>query len=154
MRDAICDEVPLILDEATIDAVMTIALRFDGYQYLDAQGSSDFSPLVEPMVESLAFSESDEENRAVFFALQRFLHKWGGERLSFTSREWSCYLLLFLHLKDKPVPRRFAWPEDHRVGPRCSEAQITAAAARVRLFFADAASHLSPDNDAESEDAR
>jgi hypothetical protein len=129
----------LTLDDATFDAVMSVALQFDGYRYIEDQGhSGDFSRIVTPMVDSLTFSESDDENRAVFFALQRYLHKWGGEQLPVTSKEWSCYLLLFLHLHDKPVPTRFAWPDGHTSGPVSSLEQISAAAKQVRAFFAAA----------------
>lgn len=132
-----------MLDDDTNNVVMSVALQFDGYRYLKAHGPSDFWTFAQRMIETLQFSDSDDMNRAVFFALQRSLHKWGGEQLPVTSKEWSCYLLLFLHLYDKPESKEFAWPEDRAIAPKCSMNQITDAAARVRAFFATASSQRS-----------
>jgi hypothetical protein len=66
-----------------------------------------FSALVEPLVETLSFHTDLNDNLAVFFALQRFLHKWGGEHLTKYSREHVAYDHLFLMLYRQPVPNDF-----------------------------------------------
>ena len=49
-------------------------------------------------MKSLTLHVKQEDNLAAFFALQRFLHKWGGEHLTKYADEHIAYDFLFLHL--------------------------------------------------------
>jgi hypothetical protein len=87
------------LSPETEDAMITCALRFDGYGYADRRGDDELlAALADRFVETLTMSEDQAENHAAFFCLQRFLFKWGGENLPPTSPEHVAFLLLFLHL--------------------------------------------------------
>jgi hypothetical protein len=92
--------------------MLVCALRFDGYRYLEVvhpklSKETNFSPLVEPLVETLSFHSDLNDNFAAFFALQRYLHRWGGERLTKYSREHVAYDHLFLMLYRQPVLKDF-----------------------------------------------
>jgi len=76
-------------------------LRFLGYEYEQATRIATgrgFSHFTEPVVKSLTLHVKQEDNLAAFFALQRFLHKWGGEHLTKYADEHIAYDFLFLHL--------------------------------------------------------
>jgi hypothetical protein len=100
------------------DILITCALRFDGYKYKDATGigSSDgflsgLMELSEPVVERLELHSDPDRNHAAFFALQRFLYKWGGDYLSISSREHLAFRFLFLDLYKRDVPAEFRHQE-------------------------------------------
>jgi hypothetical protein len=92
---------------------LTCALRFDGYLYIE-ETDQQFPQLNEPIVDSQRMHEDPLKNFAVFFALQRFLHKWGGERLTKYSSEHHAYDLLYLHLYKIETPPEYAHPRDAR----------------------------------------
>lgn len=81
------------------------ALRFDGYTYLETAQRENMLPkdigfpeLNKPIIEDHAFYSDSNRNAAVFFALQRFLGKWGGEQLPESSPERIAFKLLYLRL--------------------------------------------------------
>ena len=95
-------------DDDVTEAMLVCALRFDGYSYLEVvhpklSKETNFSPLVE----TLSFHGDLNDNFAVFFALQSYLHKWGGECLTKYSREHWAYDHLFLMLYRQPVFKDF-----------------------------------------------
>jgi hypothetical protein len=88
--------------------------------------------LNQPVIKSLTLYEDELKNFTVFFALQRYLFKWGGERLTKYSAEHLAFDFLFLHLYRREVPQEFAH-EDYVVRWRQMEyGQIESAAAFVR----------------------
>jgi hypothetical protein len=100
------------------DAMTVCALRFDGYRYEEDSGLSTpdatgagLRGLIEPVVETLVFYADDNANFAVFFGLQRYLHKWGGDHCTKYSEEHIAYDWLFLHLYRKDVPAAFRHSE-------------------------------------------
>lgn len=79
----------------------TCALRFDGWRWLaehwpNADGS--FSELTGPIVATLAFPSDDAGCQAAFFALQRWLFKWGGETLPDDAPVWIAFWHLYLRV--------------------------------------------------------
>ena len=58
-------------------------------------------------MDTLSFHPDLNGDFAVFFALQRSLHKWGGEHLTKYSREHVAYDHPFLMLYRQPVPKDF-----------------------------------------------
>lgn len=112
-----------------IDGALTVcALRFDGYAYEGSvRGDREtwtggiLGELVEPIVETLTLHPVQEANLAAFFGLQRYLCKWGGERLGPESPEHVAYGFLFLHLYRAEIPTEFMmrdyverWDRDYR----------------------------------------
>jgi hypothetical protein len=95
----------------------TCALRFDGYLYQQNCGSRmgpdkvDFPELVDRVEKTLELYEDQLDNFAVFFALQRWLGKWGGETSSNDDPARVAYRFLFLHLYREEIPERFQWRE-------------------------------------------
>ncbi len=53
------------------------------------------------------------ERFAVFFLLQRYLFKWGGERQPADGRHWRLFRELFLSVADQRVPVEFRPSDDH-----------------------------------------
>lgn len=66
-----------------------------------------FSRFIEPVVGSLILHNSQEDNFAAFFGLQRYLFKWGCERLTNFPDEHIAFDFLFLHLYRVEPPIRF-----------------------------------------------
>lgn len=111
------------------------ALRFLGWEYEIAvfgdTGScgGGLSQLLGPIVQSLVLHTDQNANFAVFFALQRYLHKWGGERLTKYSDEHLAYDFLFLHLYRTEPPAEFTHLEyTNRWQRECVEKAETYAA--------------------------
>ncbi len=117
----------------------TCALRFDGYKYEEAVGLDDagggFSLLVDPIVETRSLHEDPLKNFAAFFALQRFLHKWGGEHYTKYSQHHIAYDFLFLECYRRDVPAEFVDAEYQRKWQGLSQDEVEAAAAFVRNSF-------------------
>ncbi len=105
---------PYFASETVREAQDVCALRFLGYEYEVAAGISSpvnsgagLSKLITPVVESLILHDSDNDNFAAFFGLQRHLGKWGGETLTKYSGEHVAFDFLFLHLYQKEPPALF-----------------------------------------------
>ena len=91
-------------------AESTCALRFSGYEYVESTGveiMGGLSSLAQPIIDSLVLHADENGNFAAFFALQRGLHKWGGERCTKYSEEHIAYDFLFLHLYRLDPPTEF-----------------------------------------------
>ncbi len=100
--------------EEVTEAQIVCALRFHGYEYEESvrvpkEGDTElgFSRFIEPVVNSLILHDSQEDNFAAFFGLQRYLFKWGGEYLTKYSDEHLAFDFLFLHLYLADPPLRF-----------------------------------------------
>ena len=100
------------LSDATVIAMNACALRFDGWAFVARRGGDRIlATLSDHFVATLQTSVDSNENHATFFALQRFLFKWGGEQLSESSREHAAFGFLFLHLYRLDVEPTLRAPE-------------------------------------------
>lgn len=97
-----------------VNAIMTCALRFDGYGYASqfpynrtSSEPGDVCAFYEPVVKTLTLFPDDLMNFTAFFGLQRCLYKFGGESLTNYSREHIAYNFLFLHLYHREVPEGY-----------------------------------------------
>lgn len=88
------------------DIMITCALRFDGYKYAEETGT-DLGKLMKRVQRKRVGKLTELENHAVYFALQRYLHKWGGERLSRRSNVWRIFRELFFQVAELEVPKEF-----------------------------------------------
>ena len=122
------------------DAMSFCALRFDGWKYVERRGDPRIlSKLSMKFVETLQASSDSAENHAAFFALQRYLHKWGGEQLAEDARERKAYKFLFLHLylaEVDPDLRDMRFWERWR-DTYAEQAETFAAEIRARLLCGD-----------------
>jgi hypothetical protein len=94
----------------------TCALRFDGWDYLEslnqyAEVKIEFPALTKPLIGTDYLWDDPRKNFAAFFALQRWLCKWGGESLPEIDPDWQTYRRLFLHLCEEPHDPVFNQPE-------------------------------------------
>jgi hypothetical protein len=101
---------------STQSVMHTCALRFNGWEYLDSLNRDtdkkiEFPALTKPLIGTEYLWDEPRKNLAAFFALQRWLCKWGGERLPETDPDWQAYRRLFLHLCREPRDPDFAMPE-------------------------------------------
>jgi hypothetical protein len=139
------------------EALMWCALRVDGWRLLmeiEGRDTGDFSRFVDPVVKERQLHEDDRLNHLAFFALQRYLGKWGGEDRTPYSDEQIAYRFLFLHLYRQPVPRGFEsqdfpprWEDDY--APRAEE-----IAAEIRRTFTRKGSGPDSYYDLQGEDRR
>lgn len=86
------------------------ALRFSGYEFEQASRLHErggLASLAQPVIDTLVLHGDQNANFAAFFALQRGLHKWGGERCTKYSEEHIAYDFLFLHLYRLDPPQEF-----------------------------------------------
>ena len=132
----------MILERPEDEILMSCALRFDGYRYWDARradapdGLTALGDLVRFVVERREFFADPSDNLAAFFALQRFLGKWGGESLSAHSDEHVVYRLLFLHLYREEISPEFRLADYFERWERDFRPHREALAARIRRTLA------------------
>jgi hypothetical protein len=96
------------------DILMYWALRFDGYKYKDQHNFDHVQALATFKQTGTWVHLSDLEKQTVFFMLQRYLGKWGGERLAECSPEWKAYRTLFLETYVLPVPTEYRTSDYYR----------------------------------------
>ena len=95
------------------DFLMCAALRFDGWKYWQQRcrtyqtDSGNLSVLTVKLTETREFHAEQFDNLAAFFALQRFLSKWGGEYKTRFSDEHVAFRQLFLHTYRDEIPKEF-----------------------------------------------
>jgi hypothetical protein len=97
-------------DNVEDDILMNCALRFDGWQYEIDTGlynNAGLQSLVEPILEGRRFHSDPNDNLAAFFGIQRYLYKWGGDRLAPHSREHVAFRLLFLDVYRYEIPEKY-----------------------------------------------
>jgi hypothetical protein len=89
------------------EAKTICALRFDGYKYAEMEKLAELSRRAET---EFPF-ESDNDNFAAFFALQRYLYKGSGERLPLDHPLHQLFDRMFRQLAPLDIPLEFAHPE-------------------------------------------
>lgn len=90
--------------DLTEEKILTcFALRFNGYQYLE-ENSFDPQKALDDFINMGEWTISPLEQLACFFFLQRYLSKWGGERLPKNSKHWQAYRELFLLTNSYDIP--------------------------------------------------
>ena len=128
------------------DILTAYALRFDGFAARERLGEQHVGHLVDAVVDDLAVPADPLEQFACFFNLQRYLCKWGGERLPTHSFAWRAYRTLFLLTTMADVPEGLAHGELHdkwsaRYLPRRGAHLAAVAAAHAAERYA-APAHL------------
>jgi hypothetical protein len=95
------------------DTILTIcALRFDGYRYSE-ESDVTLAEVVQ-LAEKLGPAKLSPMQRCcAFLALQRYLFKWGGERLPLNSSEWKLFRSLFLTVHELEIPEEYRDEEYH-----------------------------------------
>ena len=122
-------------------AQSTCALRFLGYEYLESlhkekhQEQIQFIDIINPIVNSLQLHDNQNMNLCAFFGLQRYLHKWGGERLTKFSAEHIAYDFLFLSLYRDSTPQEFTDKRYENDWNTKFKAEAEKVAAFVRMSF-------------------
>ncbi len=128
--------MPTELDPMRISEIQnTCALRFDGYGYVEAT-QQEFPELNKQIKEALRMYEDPLKNFAVFFALQRFLCKWGGEQLTKQSSEHVAFDMLYLHLYQLETPQEYVHPGYEKEWCNISAKDREDAAEYIRKRFA------------------
>jgi hypothetical protein len=131
------------------DAILIAwALRFDGYKYVERELGGDDS----------VFTQYEEEERvpdeaglqlALFFRMQRYLYKWGGEMLPRHSKEWRFFRTLFFAVADKPTPPAFRADQYytkwlHNYDPYREQCMATVRAVHAATEYGDAFADAPP----------
>lgn len=95
------------LERIEDDILIAWALRFDGYKYLNER-NFDHQAAVSHYLQTGDWNISLLEQLTVFFLLQRFLYKWGGETLPKDSQHWRAFRSLFLltYAAEAPIEYR------------------------------------------------
>jgi hypothetical protein len=115
------------------EALISCALRFDGYAYAQRRGDDQIlATLSNRFIDSFRTFDDPLENLAAFFALQRFLYKWGGEYLTESSREHVAFRLLFLHLYRAEIGPEFTHEEYDRRWRQLTMDKVEQLAAEIR----------------------
>lgn len=84
------------------------ALRFEGWEYINNFiGEDRLVEVLNDFKKTLVILPRELDNFALYFALQRYLGKWGGERLTKYAQEHYAFDFLFLHLYRLPTPEGF-----------------------------------------------
>lgn len=114
-------------DAREVDILACCALRFDAYRYTKVSGF-DAVAAGEAALEGAALPPDSLQRLAVFFMLQRFLCKWGGEQLPRNGPHWRLFREIFLVVADCRVPVEFRPQDDgcrlrwrYRYRPRIDE---------------------------------
>jgi ADP-ribose pyrophosphatase YjhB (NUDIX family) len=85
------------------DILTTAALRFDGYKYHEKTGF-DHGLCINNCLLTQSLPDSHTDRLCIFFMLQRFLMKWGGDMLPVTDPNWRLFRTLFLDLCNSYIP--------------------------------------------------
>lgn len=113
--------------------LVTCALRFDGYRYLDDH-PFDHQQAVQRFLETGEWRSSPLEQLTVFFLLQRFLCKWGGEMLPKTSATWNAFRSLFPLVCEYEIPEPYRHGEYHQQWSARYEPAVAEHVALVRAI--------------------
>jgi ADP-ribose pyrophosphatase YjhB (NUDIX family) len=90
------------------EVLITSALRMDGYKFVETT-RFDHIAAIREAEETGRFPEDPLQRMAMFFMLQRYLYKWGGESLTKQSRIWWIFRQLYLDTCDTYVPSEFQY---------------------------------------------
>lgn len=113
------------------DILIACALRFHGYNYQDTH-PFDHQRALDHFITDNEWDISQTEQLAVFFLLQRFLYKWGGEQLPKNSREWKAFRSLFLITHAYDIPAEYRHQDYYTSWERDYQPYQNAYVARVR----------------------
>ncbi len=97
-------EFRLEFDESQI--LTECALRFDGYKYIEQVWQNRHEVFQAWFDEDVIPLEPNDQ-MAMFFRLQRYLSKWGGETEPPNGKAWRIFRTLFLRVVNIPVPLEF-----------------------------------------------
>lgn len=98
--------------------LMYCALRFDGYRY-QQETDFDYQTALSIYMSTGDWSPLNElEQLTVFFMLQRYLYKWGGDYLADYSPEWCGFRDLFFLNCQRKFRRNIKWLTMLSVGNR------------------------------------
>lgn len=86
------------------------ALRFDGWQFLE-DSAFDYDAALHQLFATGQMPHVSNERLALFFTLQRFLMKWGGEYEPKHGRYWRAFRTLFLACVDLDVEPRYCYED-------------------------------------------
>jgi len=89
------------------DILIRCALRFDGYKFRDMNTRPGLDVYLEAPWTSFELHSCDLFNLARFFFLQRYLYKWGGDRIPPDAREHQLFRFLFLHVYRLEIPPEY-----------------------------------------------
>lgn len=85
------------------DAILcACALRFDGYKHQQVTGRK---------IEQMEIPQDTADQMQMFFMLQRYLYKWGGEMEPHDGETFQTFRKLFLLLSREPVPVEYQMGE-------------------------------------------
>ncbi|MEI8196477.1 MAG: DUF1156 domain-containing protein, partial [Phycisphaerae bacterium] len=90
----------------------TCALRFDGWKYVKQCGF-DYKTALERFFATGQWPELRDQQLTMFFMLQRYLMKWGGEQLPKSSSDWRAFRDLYLKVHEYRVPLVYRQEEYH-----------------------------------------
>ena len=88
------------------DILTACALRFDGNKYVESTGF-DHKAALDRFFVTGQFPQRREEQWTLFFMLQRYLMKWGGEYESKRGRHWWAFREFYLKVHEHPVPSQY-----------------------------------------------
>lgn len=138
-NDSTADASTLWFPDEVTEVQCICALRFAGYEYesqrqREVPGGFALADVSNRVTKTLTFDD-DLHAFAVFFALQRYLFKWGGERLTKYSPEHIAFDFLFLHLYRQAVPQAFVHQGYAAQWQEFTTERIESAAAFARKSF-------------------
>lgn len=88
------------------DILIACALRLNGYTYAESQ-NLEIGQFYEKLEEKGMDYLTTIEKMVTFFAMQRYLYKWGGEFLVRQSRVWRQFRELFLSVAECEAPELY-----------------------------------------------
>lgn len=109
-REDLAQNILFQLEYEEHDVLSACALRFDGYKYVKQKLGDDAS-LIHNYLDRSELPEDPLVQMAVFFHLQRYLMKWGGEHEPLHGQKWRFFRTLFLAVVNQPVPLEFQHAE-------------------------------------------
>lgn len=98
-------------EERENDILICCALRFDCYRYMEV-ASFNSEQAILTALEGGQLPTDELQKLAMFFWLQRFLFKWGGEREPRNGQYWRLFRELFLGVARSRVPAEFRPEQD------------------------------------------
>lgn len=117
------------------DILISAALRFDGYKYAERRRFNHIAAQ-KTYEKSRDWSHLGRYQRmAVFFTLQRYLYKWGGDMLSRRSLTWRGFLELFLSTYRYDVPAAYRLPEYYERWATCYVPRLGGCLAAVEKVY-------------------
>lgn len=95
------------------DVMDKCALRFSGYLYQHRVHGESHSVL-DGYLQDEIVPQDPLDQMLVFFLMQRYLMKWGGEHEPPNGKKWRLFREMFFRVVDRPVPLDYQMPEYYR----------------------------------------